>query len=181
MILLTVGTQFPFDRLVKAVDNALDEGLIKDEIFAQIGESSYRPRNFESVKSVDRCIFDEWVQRSSGIISHAGIGTIALALRNGKPLVAMPRLRRYREVVNDHQLAIARNFAHRGYILVAYEVDDLQREIQHLKSFSPPRREADTKAVTSRVHQFLESLKKSKFLRGCGSLANSRNDQTPQY
>lgn len=36
IILLTVGTQFSFDRLVKAVDDALDNGLVDEEIFAQI-------------------------------------------------------------------------------------------------------------------------------------------------
>jgi UDP-N-acetylglucosamine transferase subunit ALG13 len=49
MIFLTVGTQFPFDRLVRAVDEAFDNGAIDEEVFAQIGETSYRPRNFEQV------------------------------------------------------------------------------------------------------------------------------------
>jgi beta-1,4-N-acetylglucosaminyltransferase len=158
MIFLTVGTQFPFDRLVKAVDNALDEGLIKDEIFGQIGESSYRPRNFEFVKSVDRCVFDEWTQRSSGIISHAGIGTIALALCNGKPLLAMPRLKRYREVVNDHQVAIARKFEQLGYVVVAYGEKQLPQKIRELKSFVPRPRQTQPKAVADRIASFLQSL-----------------------
>ena len=48
MIFLAVGTQFPFDRLVKALDDCLDTGIIDEEIFGQIGETSYKPRNFRS-------------------------------------------------------------------------------------------------------------------------------------
>jgi len=53
MIFLTVGTQFPFDRLVRAVDSIIDKGLISETLFAQIGESSYKPRNFESAACLE--------------------------------------------------------------------------------------------------------------------------------
>ena len=43
MIFLTVGTQFSFDRLVIAIDRIIDDGLISEPVFAQIGESSYKP------------------------------------------------------------------------------------------------------------------------------------------
>ena len=95
MIFLTVGTQFPFDRLVKAVDDVFDDGLIDEEIFAQIGESSYKPRNFECVNTLDKRRFDRLIQETSGIISHAGVGTITMALDNEKPLLVMPRLARH--------------------------------------------------------------------------------------
>jgi len=57
MIFLTVGTQFPFDRLVKAVDDLLDGDLVNEKIFAQIGDSSYRPRNFKVVSSLEKRFF----------------------------------------------------------------------------------------------------------------------------
>ena len=61
MVFLIGGTQFPFDRLVLAIDDIFDKSLIEEEIFAQIGESSYRPRNFESVASLGKKAFDEAV------------------------------------------------------------------------------------------------------------------------
>ena len=104
MIFLTVGTQFPFDRFVRAVDNIFDQGLIDEEIFAQIGETSYKPRNFESVVSLEKKVFDERFKGASSVISHAGVGTIMVALKNHKPLLVMPRMKRYKEHVNDHQV-----------------------------------------------------------------------------
>jgi len=111
MIFLTVGTQFPFDRLVRAVDDIIEEGLISEALFAQIGESSYKPRNFESVACLEKGIYDDYVKQASSIIGHAGMGTINMALYNHKPLLVMPRLKRYNEVVNDHQLAVARRIS----------------------------------------------------------------------
>ena len=87
MIFLTVGTQFPFDRLVKAVDEAADKEVFDERIFAQIGTSSYSPRNFEAVPSPEKTLFDGHFQMADSIISHAGMGTITMALESRKPLL----------------------------------------------------------------------------------------------
>lgn len=159
MIFLTVGTQFPFDRLVKSVDLAFDTGLIDEEIIAQIGESSYEPRNFNSVASLDKDLFDKRLKEASSVISHAGIGTIAMALDNKKPLLVMPRLAKYGEVVNDHQAAIARRFSELGYILAAYDSKDFPDEIRKLKNFIPRERKVDPKPVVDRICRFLNSYR----------------------
>jgi len=158
MIFLTVGTQFPFDRLVRAVDGIIDDGLISETLFAQIGESSYKPRNFESAARLEKKVFDERLKQASSIISHAGMGTITMALSNHKPLLVMPRLKRYHEVVNDHQVAIARKFSELGHILVAYDVKDLPDGIKKLKNFIPRERKINSEAVVNRIRSFLESL-----------------------
>ena len=158
MIFLTVGTQFPFDRLVKGVDQAFDGGLIDEEIFAQIGESSYKPCNFESAASLEKKAFDKYLKESSRIISHAGMGTITMALDNNKPLLVMPRLKKYGEVVNDHQAAISRKFEELGHLLAVYDVEDLPDGIRKLKNFIPQERKANPDAVADRIHRFLNSL-----------------------
>jgi UDP-N-acetylglucosamine transferase subunit ALG13 len=158
MIFLTVGTQFPFDRLVRAVDNMIDEGLITETLFAQIGESPYRPRNFESVARLEKGVFDNYVRQASGIIGHAGMGTITMALCYRKPLLVMPRLKKYGEVVNDHQLAIAKRFSELGHILVAYDVEDLPDGVRRLKNFIPKERIATPHTVADRIRCFLDSL-----------------------
>ncbi|UCC98838.1 MAG: hypothetical protein JSW66_02885 [Phycisphaerales bacterium] len=158
MIFLTVGTQFPFDRLVRAVDKALESGRLAEEVLAQIGDSPYQPRNFQAVPYMDKALFDEYVDKASGIISHAGMGNIALALNNNKPLLVMPRLRRYREVVNDHQLAIAKKFEHLGHLLAAYNEDDMLDKIGALRHFVPTRRETHAEAVAKRISSFLAEI-----------------------
>jgi len=158
MIFLTVGTQFPFDRLVKAVDMAVKKNRLDEQIFAQVGTTTYRPRNFEVVTSLEKTLFDKHVREADSIIGHAGIGTITMAMEYRKPLLVMPRLRKYGEVVNDHQLAIARKFEQLGYLLVAYEAEDIAIKIEKLRSFVPQERQSQARVVTERISIFLKKL-----------------------
>jgi len=155
MIFLTVGTQFPFDRLVKAIDDACENGLFNEEIFAQIGDSSYKPRNFKYVKFLEKIHFDSRFKDALKIISHAGIGTVTMAMNYSKPLLVLPRLARHGEIVNDHQLDIARKFAKSDYLLVAYDTKELWQKIEELKNFVPKRRQAQVESVIERISRFL--------------------------
>jgi UDP-N-acetylglucosamine transferase subunit ALG13 len=157
MIFLTVGTQFPFDRLVRTVDEVCENGF-REEIFAQIGDTSYKPRNFQSVASLSKNMFDKYLKGASGVISHAGMGVIIMALDNKKPLLAMPRLKKYGEVVNDHQVDIARKFEKLGHILSVYSMEELPEKLQQLKAFVPKPRENQAQAVANRIARFLQSL-----------------------
>jgi UDP-N-acetylglucosamine transferase subunit ALG13 len=86
------------------------------------------------------------------------MGTITMALKNHKPLLVMPRLKRYREHVNDHQVATARKFEELGHILAVYDAKDLPNGIHKLKNFVPRERKANPEAVADRIHRFLNSL-----------------------
>ena len=71
MIFLTVGTYpLPFERLVKAIDTAIKERLIEEEVFAQVGRCSYKPQNMEYVQMLEKGIL---LFNNSGKI-HRGIG-----------------------------------------------------------------------------------------------------------
>lgn len=158
MIFLTVGTLFPFDRLVRAVDDAVASGIIEQPVFAQIGRTKFVPKNIEYVEVIDKRTFDNKVAAADYIISHAGIGSITMALENAKPLLVMPRMKRYSEHVNDHQVVTARKFEELGHVLVAYDAKDLPEGMRKLKNFIPRERKVNPEAVVDRIHRFLNSL-----------------------
>lgn len=159
MIFLTVGTQFPFDRLVRAVDEAIGENGLDEQVFAQVGASTYRPKNFETVAELEKSLFDKYISEANGIISHAGMGCITMALEYRKPLLVMPRLKKYDEVVNDHQVAIAKKFERLGHLLAAYSAEDLLNKIKVLRDFIPLERRTTSEAVAERVSNFLRQIK----------------------
>jgi UDP-N-acetylglucosamine transferase subunit ALG13 len=165
MIFLTVGTQFGFDRLVQAVDSVLEDGLIDEEVYGQIGTASYQPKNFPYTDFINSEEFARCVKNCSGIISHAGIGSIMMALDNHKPLLVMPRLHRYHEVVNDHQVDICEKFESLGHLLVAYDAQDLREKIKHLKSFVPKERHNQADTVVNRIRVFLSQLAEQRKIR----------------
>jgi len=158
MIFLTVGTQFPFDRLVRAVDEIVDQGILDGDVFAQIGGSSYQPRNFEAVTTLAKEDFDTQIRKSTALISHAGMGSITVALDNDKPLLVMPRRKQYGEVVNDHQVAIAREFGRLGCVLVAQDEQELPAVVSSLHGFKPAERATQPEAVATRISKFLEAM-----------------------
>ncbi len=163
MIFVTVGTQFSFDRLIKAIDQACESGLITDEIFAQTGQGQYQPKHFEAVASLEKDKFDTLLKQSSGVISHAGMGTITMAFDNQIPLLVMPRRKKHNEVVNDHQVAIANKFESLGLMLVAEEEKDLPGKIKQLKNFNPQQRQTQQQDVVNRVKLFLNEQAQLKF------------------
>jgi len=158
MIFLTVGTLFPFDRLVEAVDNAVAKGFIKENVFAQIGKTDFEPKNLEYVEALDKDMFEEKVAKADYLISHAGIGSITTALERNKPLLVMPRMKRFKEHVNDHQVSTARKFEQLGHVLVAYSVEELPQKIKQLSTFTPKPRGSEAHRVVQRIAKFLDEL-----------------------
>ena len=70
----------------------------------------------------------------------------------------MPRMKRYKEHVNDHQVATARKFEELGHILAVYDAKDLPNGIRKLKNFVPRERKANPEAVAGKIKYFLRLL-----------------------
>lgn len=125
MIFLTVGTQDPFDRLVKAVDDWTASAGRGSEVFGQISDrAGYHPASFESTGFLDPASFLVRCRKADVIVAHAGMGTIITSMRLGKQLVMLPRRVHLGEQRNDHQWATAHQFRNRpGVHAVMSEVE----------------------------------------------------------
>ena len=110
MIFLTVGTQLPFDRLVKWMDDYCQENL-DIECFGQIGNGGYFPSNFHTVNRLDFTEFNEAFEQANLVVAHAGMGTILTSLCEGKKLLIVPRRYEYNEHRNNHQVGTSERFS----------------------------------------------------------------------
>lgn len=155
MIFLTVGSRLGFDRLVRAVDDMVALRLIREPITAQIGNGNYEPKFMRYERMVSGSAYDALMSEADRIIGHAGSGTIAHALENEKPLLVLPRLGRYGEHVNDHQVATAATFARLGCVLRAEQVHELPSCYRAMLNFVPRRRVARTHELVDRIGDFL--------------------------
>lgn len=123
MIFLTIGTQEPFDRLVRAVDQWA-AAHPATPVFGQLGAmtaTSHRPASFEWAEFIDATRYQQLVEDCDAIVAHAGMGSIISALTYGKPLLIMPRRAALGEHRNEHQWATAEKFAARAGVHVAWE------------------------------------------------------------
>lgn len=114
MIFLTVGTQLPFDRLVTVV-NEFSIANPEVKIVGQVGHTKVKDLNFEYYESLSISEFEFFFNQAEAVISHAGMGTILTALTSGKGLFMMPRLHKYQEHRNDHQLGTLEKFINKAF------------------------------------------------------------------
>ena len=105
MIFVAVGTQkFPFNRLLKGIDDLIEQGQLEEEVFAQIGHSDYVPRNYGYQDFLTKEDFQNYISNCDVLITHSGVATIIAGMKLEKPVVVVPRFASYGEHVDDHQL-----------------------------------------------------------------------------
>ncbi len=162
MIFLTIGTwRVGYNRLVEAVDELLSSGVITEEVIAQTGYSSYKPKHMTVIEFCSPGEFRNLISKAGLVISHAGMGTIIETVQLLKPLITVPRRRSLGEVDNDHQFTTAKQLEAEGKILVAYEVSELPAKLQQAKSFVPVQSNNDDKIVKT-IQEFIERLAERK-------------------
>jgi len=106
MIFVTVGSMFPFDRLIRVMDEwTAAQG--RSDVFAQIGNGTYEPKHMKWTRKLDQLDFTRTVQDSELIVAHAGMGSVIMADQYAKPIVLLPRIKDQGEHTTDHQLATA--------------------------------------------------------------------------
>jgi len=113
MIFVSVGTnEARFDRLLRAVE-ALGAS---EELVVQHGPSPVRPAGATCVEFLSFEEMTDHIRRARVLIMHAGVGSILAALGNGVRPLVVPRLRRFDEAVDDHQVAFGRRLHAEGLV-----------------------------------------------------------------
>lgn len=123
MIFVTIGTQLPFDRLIRIIDNLAPQ--LNEEVIAQVYQCDFTPENIKTVDFLAPDEFNTLFDKARLVVSHAGMGTILSAMQKGKPIIVFPRIAALGEHRNEHQLATARKFKEMGIVNVAMNEEEL--------------------------------------------------------
>lgn len=136
MIFVTLGTQASdFSRCMKMVERLVTEINIKDKVVAQTGYTSYHPACVECFNFVTEDKYQELVEQADLVISHAGTGALFSSIKKSKKVIAVARLAKYGEMVNNHQTEIVCKLAKEGYILDG--TYDIKAAWEKLADFKP--------------------------------------------
>lgn len=131
MILVTLGTQKQsFNRLL----DMIEKSNINDKIIVQAGYTKYKSKKMKIRDFVNYQEMDKLIKQADLIITHGGTGSIVTAIKQGKKVIACPRLKKYGEHVDDHQKQIVDIFSEVGYILKLDENDNLDELVQKIKT-----------------------------------------------
>ena len=165
MIYVTVGSAIggaEFDRLIKKMDDIAPR--FDEEFIVQKGASRYIPKNMKCFDYVSYEESLEYFRKARLIIGHSGSGTIINALSFGKPLVVIPRLVRFNENTNDHQLEISKLLEQSQIARVVYDVEDLESVIQsRLAEFHDSEKRYSSfnkENLISKIKEFLIGMKR---------------------
>lgn len=159
MIFVAVGTQkFQFDRLLKEIDRIIENGLLDEEVYAQTGFSDYMPEHYHYDRMMDKNKYDLMIESCDLLITHSGVGTIVSGLKCFKPIIVVPRLKRYSEHIDDHQVQIADAFSEQNLILKCEDTEKLMSFIKEAKSHTFDRYVSKNDVVVNEIENFLSRL-----------------------
>ncbi|MGP1609024.1 MAG: PssE/Cps14G family polysaccharide biosynthesis glycosyltransferase [Clostridium sp.] len=159
MIFITVGSRsFQFDRLIRALDEQVGNGKITMEIFAQIGATNYKPKNFKYAEFLGRDEFKQMQADSDIIITHGGTGVIVNASKMNKKIIGVPRLKKYNEHVDDHQIELLKEFEKAKMILVCENVDELYKVIEKVTQTEFIQYKSNTNNILNSIEEFIENI-----------------------
>ena len=128
MIFVVTGTQLPFDRLIRMLDEIAPQ--LHEEIVAQVNGTGYLPRHVNTIDLLPPDEFDRLFSSARLIVAHAGIGTIITAMQQQKPVIIFPRIATLGEHRNEHQLATAEKMKEAGWVYVANTKEELSALLQ---------------------------------------------------
>jgi UDP-N-acetylglucosamine transferase subunit ALG13 len=138
MILVVLGTwEMPFTRPLKEIDRAAQQGLITEPIIVQCGNTKYSSKYMQLVPFFGQQELEMMYERATFVICQAGVGSIMLGLEKRKKVIAIARLARFDEHIDDHQLEILDVFTKSGAVLPWNGNGDLTHMMQRIVTFVP--------------------------------------------
>lgn len=160
---VTVGTDHhPFDRLIRWINDWLGQHPEQIQAFVvQWGSASVEPI-CPGERFLDVGRLDELLESADVMICHGGPGSIADAWARGQVPIAVPRLRRFGEVVDDHQIDFCRKLASLGRVRLAEDpgalaglLDEALRDRHPFSLQAPP---ANIDATVARFETLVAEL-----------------------
>ena len=144
LVFVTVGsTGNDFQRLLSEIDVLIERGILSD-VVAQIGKTTYTPRNFKHFPFLSYDQLLRYIEDAELVIAHTGTGTLNMCLGLRKKIIAVPRLKKYHEHPDDHQLELGALLQAENRILFAQDICELENLIQLSRSWKPRFKEVAT-------------------------------------
>ena len=137
-----------------------EDGTLCEEMFAQTGTSDYKPKHYEYRDFISPAEFSEKINQADIVVSHGASGSIMKALNAGKKVIAVTRLEKYGEHINNHQIQNNVAFSSNGYVLAAdNELTDLGDCFQKIYAGTDgliPWENKDPMAIVNMIDGFIQ-------------------------
>ena len=162
MILVLLGTQNnSFHRLLEKMDELIEKKVVDEKVLVQSGYTKYESKNMRVFDLIPQEELERYQEQADLIITHGGVGSIISSIKKEKKVIAVPRLHKYQEHVNDHQKQIVEAFDRKGYIIGVNSVKELEKAILKAQDFIPLKYDEegrDNSKILKIIENFIDSI-----------------------
>ena len=159
MILVTLGT-FPteFTRPLIAIDALCRSGILQEEVIVQCGHTSFESTYLTMRPFIAPDELTGLTKNARLIITHAGTGSLIKAIKLHKKIIAIARLSKNEEMVDDHQVEILNEFSKLNYILPWAENVPLENILEKVDDFEPNHYVSKKQNIINYLSEYIDSL-----------------------
>lgn len=159
MILILLGTfQIEFKRPLIEIEKLCIQNNLTEELIVQCGHTKYTSPYFKMLPFIEPAALDLLYDKARIIITHAGTGSIIKGLKMRKKVIAIARLRKFGEHIDDHQLEILTEFATSGYLLPWNENDSIKQILLKAEHFKPMVYVSRKENILNYLQNYIDSL-----------------------
>ncbi len=159
MILVTLGTQDkPMPRLLEYIEELIKKGSITDEVIVQAGYTKFQSNNMKIFDLIPMDELEVLTKKADIVITHGGVGSIIAPLKLGKKVIACPRLKKFNEHTNNHQLQIIDSFSKSGFILALYDDNTLAEVLEKASTFVPNTFTSNTNNMINLIDNYITDV-----------------------
>ena len=157
MILVLLGTQNnSFHRLLEEIQKNIDNGNIKEKVIVQKGYTKFESKNMTLYNQIPIDKMHDMIEKADFVITHGGVGSIISSIEQGKRVIAVPRLKEYKEHVNNHQKDIIKSFNEMGYIIGIEKVEELSDALKNINEFKPKEYIKNTGNIIKIIEEYID-------------------------
>lgn len=158
MIFITLGNQnFQFKRLLNKIEDMIINGLIKEKVVAQIGHTLFSSDLIDTIKFLEKDKFQYYIDKSDFVISHGGTGSIISCIKRNKKVVVIPRLKKYNEHIDNHQLEILHAFENKKLIIgIDKELLDFEEKLLSIKTIEVNKFVSNNSSFNKKLIKLIE-------------------------
>lgn len=159
MIFVTLGTvKWQFSRPLIEIEKAVKQNLINEEIIVQNGYTPFESKFLKTISFLSTKEIDEMYKKASVVIVQGGTGSIIKGVKLGKKIIVVPRLKKYNEHIDDHQLEITNEMAKQNQIIPWYEKDNIVTLLEKTKKFYPAPFISGRDKIISELENFIDNI-----------------------
>ena len=155
MIFVTLGThELEFTRLL----NYLERMDIDEDVIIQCGNTNFESKKYKVIPFLTQEQFNQVMDKCDLLICHGGVGSILSALKHNKKVITVPRLSKYNEHNDNHQVEICKKFSKENYIINCLNYEEIEYAIKNYKSISLKPYIFDNSSLLGFIKNYIDNI-----------------------